>query len=376
MSDVLVSKVDNIFKSVDNTWIKRSRKLNTNTIFSVLAQSAITKSGIQRIVQSEYTTAAFCKARQKLPENVFYDINKQIIDDTTQLSRVFAVDGSKFYVPTGFRSYDFKSRTNGVDVPRKAKRPIAMLSAVVDVYQDVCYDYVVSKHFNERLCVHEHLKHLLPGDTLIFDRGYFSTNLFNTLCSNNVNSIFRLKSDQFKAVSAFRVSRCTDKVVTTVVSKQPIQIRLIKYFIEGKPFIIGTSCLSKSKNSIAKLYQKRWRVELSFRRFKSNFNLNYTFCIKEQNWPQTVQCRILADTISILCGKGGTINVLAKFDCFLKYLKIKNANLNFNSLKDLFINVFMLSWMPMVYCDYGTKNISRQNQSQSVHQLLLVRYQV
>lgn len=294
----VVDRIDSILDSYDPLWIQRKRSIDTKTIFYTLSQSAITKSGISSVTSS----AAFCKARQKLPENTFYHANKELIKSSISLSRVFAVDGSKFYVPASFRLYNFKSRTNDKDVPRKAKRPIAMLSSVVDVYQNICYDYVVSKHFNERQSVYDHLPHLQDGDLLIFDRGYFSHKLYNTLVNNKIETIFRLKSDQFKAVNNFVKSRRSDQLITTLVANELVKIRLVKYTVGSKQFVLGTSCFDKSRKQLAHLYQKRWNVELSFRRLKSNLNLNYTYSLKEKTWLQSVQCRVLADTVSIIYG--------------------------------------------------------------------------
>ena len=299
------SGLDTFLDSYDQSWVQRKRAIDTKTIFYSLCQSAITKTGISNVLHTiPISSAALCKARQKLPDNIFYNANKELIENKVCLSRIFAVDGSKFYVPASFRSYDFKSRTNDKDVPRKAKRPVAMLSSVVDVYQNVCYDYVVSKHFNERQSVYDHLPRLRADDLLIFDRGYFSHKLYNALVDHKIDAIFRLKLDQFKAVTSFVKSRRSDQQVTTRIANVLVNIRLVKYVVNNKQYILGTSCFDKSRKQLAHLYHKRWNVELSFsfRRLKSNLNLNYTFSLKEKTWLQSVQCRILADTICILWG--------------------------------------------------------------------------
>jgi hypothetical protein len=192
----LSDKIYDLFCDYDSTWIKRKRSMTTSTIFNTLTESAITKTGVEAVLQSkDLTNAAFCKARQKLPLDAFQGLHRKLIDNELDSSRIFAIDGSKFYVPSGFRAFGFKSRTNDKDVPRKAKRPIAMLSSVIDVYTNVCYDFIVSKHFNERLSVYNHMPRFCAGDVLIFDRGYFSADLYKTLCDQKIDSVFRLKLD-------------------------------------------------------------------------------------------------------------------------------------------------------------------------------------
>lgn len=276
--------------------------LNTESIFCDITKSSITKKGAEHdiIEHLEYTPAALCKAKQRMPDNLFKNIQKEVVNNYLQSSRIFAIDGSKFYVPKSFKYFGFKSRTNDKNVPRKAKRPIAMLSSMVDVYENIVCDYVISKHFNERNSALVHLKVMKPGDTAIFDRGYFSSELYTKYNESGVFSLFRLKKDQFRAVKQFVSSNHTDKIVTTMVGDKLFKIRLIKYKIDDKEYIIGTSLFDLSKQKIADLYKKRWNVELSFRRLKSNLNLNYTFTLKENTWHQAVQARLLADTVSLM----------------------------------------------------------------------------
>ena len=305
ISDLVLS----YFDSCDKEWMQRQRLLNTRKIFGYITEAAISKKGIDHIILQDgaaLTPAALCRARQKLPIDAFYSINETIIHNT-QLSRVFAVDGSKVHVPASFKSYGYKSRTNDKPVPRKAKHPLAMISSLVDVHTNLCCDHILSKHFNERTSAIDHLKQLQSGDTVIFDRGYFSSDLYNRYSERCVDTIFRLKCDHFKAVTTFVKSAKSDTVLTTVVNKQTLRIRLLKYYIQDKLYVIGTSLFNTSKKAIAQLYRHRWNVELSFRRLKSNLNLNYSFCLKESTWKQTVQARVLADTISMLLKKHSTV---------------------------------------------------------------------
>ena len=60
-----------------------------------------------------------------------------------------------------------------------------MLSALVDVKTKLCHDFVMTKHFNERAAALVLAQHLIPGDTMVFDRGYYSKHLSISLMKMN-----------------------------------------------------------------------------------------------------------------------------------------------------------------------------------------------
>lgn len=89
-------------------------------------------------------------------------------------SRVFAVDGSKVHIHPSFLKDGYKTRTNDKPVSRPAKRPLVVLSCMVDVRTKACVDFDLTKHFDERSAATTLLRSVTKGDTLVFDRGYFS----------------------------------------------------------------------------------------------------------------------------------------------------------------------------------------------------------
>lgn len=184
------SQFRNILAQYDSTWIKRQRRCDTNEIFEVLSESGYTKKGVEHVLQTRqvsYTPAAFCKAKQRLPSGTFDCIRRQITATWGQDSHVYAIDGSKVYVPSSFANHGFTSRTNKKEVKRKAVRPLVMLSSMVDVHSGLCMDSVLTKHFNERTSALSHLSKLRPSDTVIFDRGYFSSSLYNQFVTSGVD---------------------------------------------------------------------------------------------------------------------------------------------------------------------------------------------
>ena len=77
-SDLCIKLLENH----DNDWMIRKRKLDTLTIFESLIDSSITNTGVSTCVYSKnnFSHVAMHKARQKIGNNIFKDINHKIHD--------------------------------------------------------------------------------------------------------------------------------------------------------------------------------------------------------------------------------------------------------------------------------------------------------
>jgi len=154
----------------DKEWLKRKRKINTELIFKSLISGTLTNIGISSCLngfQSNISHVAMIKARQKIGDNVFKDINSILSGNIRE--RVFSIDGSKIRVHAGFRKLGYRTRTNDKKVKRTAKRPIAMLSSLYGVESLTTVNYTITQHFNERTCVPTLIEHLQKDDIVIMD---------------------------------------------------------------------------------------------------------------------------------------------------------------------------------------------------------------
>jgi hypothetical protein len=291
-----------LLQKFDSQWIKRRRVINTQLLLAAISSSSYNRHGIAHAaLDIGIHPSAICRAQQKLPPHAFKNINYQFLsgcDDQNSERRIFALDGSKFYVPQSFTQHGYRTRTNNRPVRRCAKRPLAMLSSLIDVHTRRVYAYTITKHFNERKAVTDLLGRLHPGDTVICDRGYFSHSLYDLFSQRHINVLFRLKSDAFKAAKVFFQSKHTHTTINLISNTgQFMPIHLRKYKIGTSTYMFG---FSPSLDKVDELYRKRWEVELSFRRLKSNLNLNYTFALSPRIWEQHVEARILLDTVSVM----------------------------------------------------------------------------
>jgi hypothetical protein len=291
-----------MFSAIDSTWQKRKRKLDTASIFSNICDSSSTKRGFKHILTKQdciYTAQALGAARKKIPEHSFSDVNKSMHDlNTRNSSKVYAVDGSKIHVHTSFAKQGCKSQTNDKPVPRIAKRPLIMLSSLLDVDSQTCYHSHITQHFNERKSAMEHFKVLKPGDTVIFDRGYYSKVLLMNACNLKLKVLFRLKRNAFRAANTFWNSNKTIQniIVPNETTGTLHKIRLVKYFIDGHKYMNLVN-FESDISDIRKLYSKRWAVETSFRRLKTNLNLECAHSMSYELYCQEIQARILLDSI-------------------------------------------------------------------------------
>ncbi|NNF96781.1 MAG: DUF4338 domain-containing protein, partial [Halobacteria archaeon] len=193
-------------------------------------------------------------ARKKLDENIFSVLNQRIIeacdeDDSAQYHwfnhRLFAVDGSKLNLPRELIDCGYKRPS------AEAHYPQGLLSCLYELKSNIPYDFDLASHANERRCALAHLKTLMSGDVVVYDRGYFSYAMLYYHVQFGIYPIFRLQKNTFKAIDAFRSSQQTDQVITLLPSKDtqrdirkqfpdidfvPLPLRLVKYALAGHTY--------------------------------------------------------------------------------------------------------------------------------------------
>jgi hypothetical protein len=301
----MLEKLRLALSSADAIWQQRKRKINTTCIFNDLTQAVINKRGLRHVLhksESEYTPEALGQARRKLPDNLFADINRSLQDKEYRRDdnapRIFAIDGSKVHVHPCYMKQGYTTRTNNQPVTRPAIRPLAMLSSMLDVNTRACYDSQITSHFNERASALQHMQVAKPGDTLLFDRGYYSQQLVQAASEMQLKVLFRLKRTAFKGANTFWNSNKASvrtRVYHPDGSYTPVL--LVKYFIDGKKYMNLVN-FEANTNEIRHMYSLRWRVETSFKRLKSYLHLEDSHSMTAELFIQEVQARILLDTVT------------------------------------------------------------------------------
>jgi hypothetical protein len=300
----LQKRLFSLLGAADLQWQQRQRKITTASIFSVLTSCSIRRRGIDHILkehEKRFSAQAIGRARAKLPEDLFRDMNRVLqVRGVRTEPRVFAIDGSKVHIHPSFVKDGYKPRTNDKPVSRPAKRPLAMLSSMLDVHTKTCFDAVVTPHFDERAAARELLSATIKGDTLLFDRGYYSKELAIAAQQGGVSFVFRLRRTAFGgALRFFNSPMTTLKVLLRGADGTLLRARLVKYYIDGKKYMCLTN-VKGSRGDIKALYAKRWAVETSFRRLKTDLNLEVAHSMSAAKYIQEIQARILIDTFAML----------------------------------------------------------------------------
>lgn len=299
----ITKKLYECLADIDNDWQVRKRKITTASILSLLLSSSVSRRGFDHIIKAEesnFTPQAIGRARAKLPPDAFKRINVLLQNGNQSGSRVYAIDGSKVHVHPSYAKYGCKPRTNDKPVPRPAKRPIMMLSSMLDVNTQTCRDHILTTHFNERISAMEHMKIAKPGDILLLDRGYYSRKMVCCANENKLRVVFRLKIDAFSGVKQFFNSTKTKQTMLFLNDSMPSStIFLLKYVIDGKKYVCLTN-FDTDANNVRNLYKMRWKVETSFRRLKTNLNLEVSHSMTPKLYLQEVDARILFDTLNML----------------------------------------------------------------------------
>ena len=209
-------------------------------------------------------------ARGKVGADVFRRIHEAVLRHAGPESstlwkglRAFAVDGSKLNLPR-------KLLREGYAPPSpQAHYPQGLLSCLYQIGRRLPYDFDLHAHGDERRAALRHLGVLGRGDLVVYDRGYYSAALLRAHSACQVAAVFRLKRNASARVGAFFAGDGRDELVRvdpsgTAGGRSPSRLRLVKYGIGGKVYVLGTTLLDAGRYpaaDLADLYHGRWSVE-------------------------------------------------------------------------------------------------------------------
>lgn len=293
----VVNIISDVANTYDATWQKRKRVIDSLLLVFLIFRLVFSKN-----TQSYGTTitefwhnchrmkfplpqkqpisaSSFTEARKKLNESIFIALNQRIIQACPEKTserwlghRLFGVDGSKVNLPREL----IKA---GYATPQESSHyPQGLLSCCYQLKSKIPHDFDLVSHGNERQCALAHLQTLQPNDVCVYDRGYFSYASLSQHIQAGVHPVFRMKKQAGKVIDAFIDSDKTDEMITLMPTKArqreikkefpqmafvPLEIRLIKYVIDGKNYCIGTTLMDKQYtiDVLKDVYHARWGIE-------------------------------------------------------------------------------------------------------------------
>lgn len=152
---------------------------------------------------------------------------------------------------------------------------------------------------------------LPKGSVLIFDRGYRSYQQYQRLNDHGITWVTRKKANATLEVVKKRVVSkqqshigvISDELVVLGNTQNKRQVRIharrivYKDQVSGKEFEFLTNNNQMKSSTIAQLYERRWQVELLFKRLKQNNQLTYFLGDNENAIRIQVWCAMIADLI-------------------------------------------------------------------------------
>ena len=189
---------------------------------------------------------------------------------------LFAIDGSKIELPNSKSNFEFFGEMFGY--PDPSRRFTMGLGSIV---YDVLDDYIVHASFqrylaSERSAALEHLHNLedlniYQNSVIIFDRGYYSEDMFRYCVEHQHLCLMRLKQNYNIA------KKCSGDILTVLPGNEKdgtedIRIRVIEVILsDGTKEYLATNLFDShiSQQMFRELYFYRWPVETKYKELKS-----------------------------------------------------------------------------------------------------------
>jgi len=276
-------------------------------------------------------TAAYCRARAKLPATVLCRLAMQV---GRRLERgaaaewlwcgrhVFLADGSTSSLPdTDANQEAFpqpKSQQRGLGYP--LIRWVVLVALATATVQDLAYGPYQGKQTGETALARQVLAGLLAGDVLVADRYYCSYWLVALLAGRGVDVVFRLHQRRHYDFRRGRHLGPGDHVVTWQRPPKPkwlsaaayaevpetltvreVRVRIAEPGCRVRELILATTLLAADAYplaEIAELYHKRWNIELDIRALKTTLHLDQLRCqtpfmVAKEIWVQVLAYNLI-----------------------------------------------------------------------------------
>lgn len=208
------------------------------------------------------TPSAFCQARRKLSFQAFVDLLDVVCTTLNQAGqlrtfkgmRVFAIDGSTVRLADNQVVRDhFGAASNN-----KAEVAMSRASILFDVLNRITYHAILGNYCTGEISMgwqHIDDARLPEGSLVIFDRGYYDFMSLQNLLLQDLNFCIRLRSNLpiYKTFMKMDVDEAWltlkppgkyAKRKESHVFHRPIRVRLVRYRVGGKRYILMTNLLS------------------------------------------------------------------------------------------------------------------------------------
>lgn len=188
--------LNNSITALNNKYIKRQSKLTFTDIIYGLTIKTIHDTSYDKVVyaiNSKNKTNISVSGFKAKCNFITYDdvikLNKNILNVIYKKNepRIIAVDGTNLKCLKSLHDDGVKYASTNETYTHM------LISGIYDINSKIVINYNHSLTLNERDAFIEQLSYINKGDTLIFDRGYYSYELMTILKEKQINYIFRVK---------------------------------------------------------------------------------------------------------------------------------------------------------------------------------------
>jgi len=149
---------------------------------------------------------------------------------------------------------------------------------------------------------------LEKGSMVALDKGYSDHEVFEELSGRGIYYATRLKNnvcyetvgEAFCSDNAEGIVR-DEHILLSLRGDKKHNARRVEYISpdDGKKFVFLTNNFKLKAATIAKIYRKRWQIELMFKKLKQNFQLKYFYgdsanAIEIQVWCVLIACLLMS----------------------------------------------------------------------------------
>lgn len=226
---------------------------------------------------------AVSKARQHIFPELFEELFKITVNNYYSSVNdyhlwngyhLFAIDGSKIHMT---KSPSVLEEFGEISDPRYDRRHyMGLASCLYDVSQDIVLDASLAHCLTgERALAKKHLDklqefHFSEKPLILFDRGYYSHEMFNYLVDSGYKCLMRIKQNYTSLTSA----EVNDAFID--LDKIHGKIRVIKVVLstnEVEYLVTNVMETDITPEMFKELYHKRWKIELKYYELKEQWGL-------------------------------------------------------------------------------------------------------
>jgi hypothetical protein len=285
-------------------------------------------------------TGAYCQARKRLPVDRLARLRVAVAAAGEKLAELWHDLRPKLIDGTTIRLPDTQKNQGAYPQSRSQKPgcgfPLMKLVGVFSLTTGVLLDYAKgNKHQSELRLLKGLLDQFKPGDIAVADRGFCSYVLLALLLCRGVPALFRLHQSRSADLRKGQRLSKNDRLFTWRKPNQrplwlppswwkkipaKLTVRIIRFTLHCPGYrtesvTLVTTLLDPQKypaQDIARLYARRWKIELWFRDIKTSMGMEALRCKSPQMVHKELEMFFIAyNLIRCLLVQAGAINDVA-----------------------------------------------------------------